>query len=95
MYAGADLRREEQGGALREPLVREPAARRAHGLVVQEEGRPGESRRRGRTLTWDDGSTLALKAPAGCNGTVEAANRRIDYLGLEKRPAQWALRLAL
>ena len=44
-------------------------------------------------LTWGDGSTLALTAPAGCQGVVEAANRRIHYANLDKRPAEWAIRM--
>jgi len=46
-------------------------------------------------LTWDDGTTEELKAPTGCQGTVEATNRRIEFVRLGKRPSQWALRLEL
>lgn len=47
------------------------------------------------TLSWDNGTQEPLIAPAGCSGTVEASNRRIDYALLDKRPAQWAIRFAL
>jgi hypothetical protein len=45
------------------------------------------------TLFWSDGTQEDLKAPGGCNGTIDAKNRRIKYALLTRHPAQWALRL--
>ncbi len=45
------------------------------------------------TLSWSDGSREDLKVPGGCNGVIDAKNRRIKYALLTRHPAQWALRL--
>lgn len=44
-------------------------------------------------LYWADGITEALSAPTGCDGVIDATNRRIEFDTLGKRPSQWALRL--
>jgi hypothetical protein len=46
-------------------------------------------------ITWGDGSASKLMVPARCQGAVEAANRTPQYATLDKRPAQWAIRMAL
>ena len=45
------------------------------------------------TLKWSDGTEEELKAPGGCNGTIEATNRQIRYDLLTRAPSQWAARL--